>query len=108
MLTCVVFRSDSLAAAGSYFLSLFHIGSMPVWSSQAALYLREYWIILLAAVLCAAPTATWIRKKLTVTANGKLLPLWDCVSTLALLAVFVVAVCFTIKGTYNPFIYFNF
>ncbi len=34
--------------------------------------------------------------------------MWDCVSTLALLAVFVVAVCFTIKGTYNPFIYFNF
>ena len=108
VLTCVVFRSDSLSAAGSYFLSLFHIGSMPVWSSQAALYLREYWVILLGAVLCAAPTATWIRKKLTVTANGKLLPVWDCLSTLALLAVFVVAVCFTIKGTYNPFIYFNF
>ena len=108
VLTCVVFRSDSLSAAGSYFLSLFHIGSMPLWSSQAALYLREYWIILLAAALCAAPTATWLRKKLAVTAGGRLLPVWDCVSTLALLAVFVVAVCFTIKGTYNPFIYFNF
>ena len=70
--------------------------------------LKNIIIIMLAAVLCAAPTATWIRKKLTVTANGKLLPVWDCVSTLALLAVFVVAVCFTIKGTYNPFIYFNF
>ena len=35
VLTSVVFRSDSLSAAGSYFLSLFHIGSMPVWSSQA-------------------------------------------------------------------------
>ena len=65
-------------------------------------------MILLFAVLCAAPTATWLRKRLEKTAHGRLVPLWDVLSMLGLLAVFTSAVCFIVKGTYNPFIYFNF
>lgn len=107
VLTCVVFRAASIGEAWSYFLALFHVG-VPGFSGEFLLYLREYGLILVAAALCAAPTATWLRGKLATVAGGKLLPLWDCAAALCLLLVFLLAVCFIVKGTYNPFIYFNF
>ncbi len=107
VLTCVVFRSESIGQAGTYFMALFHIG-VPGFSGDFSLFFREYAPTILAAVICAAPTATLLRARLARTANGRLLPLWDGAAALCLLGIFVLSVCFIIKGTYNPFIYFNF
>ena len=35
-------------------------------------------------------------------------PMWDGVYGLGLLLIFLAAAAFLVKGTYNPFIYFNF
>lgn len=107
VLTCVVFRSASIGEACTYFMALFHLG-VPSFSGEFSLFFREYALTLLFAALCAAPTATWIRAKLRTIARGTLLPYWDGASVLCLLAVFLLSVCFIVKGTYNPFIYFNF
>ena len=40
--------------------------------------------------------------------SGALLPAWDALSGVCLMAIFLLSVCFIVKGTYNPFIYFNF
>ena len=66
----VLFRADSLAAAGQYLQAMFGLGAGG-WDDLTALYLRENWTVLAAAV-------------------------------------FLVSAAFLIKGTYNPFIYFNF
>lgn len=107
LLTCVLFRSTSIGEAGTYFQALFHIG-VPGFSGDFILYLREYALIIVFAFLCAAPTATWVRRKLTEWNGGWLLPLWDGASAVCMLAVFILSVAFIVKGTYNPFIYFNF
>lgn len=107
LLTCVVFRSASIGEAGAYFQALLHIG-VPGFSGDFILYLREYAPIILFAFVCAAPTATWARRKLAGWKDGRLLPLWHGASAVCLLAIFVLSVAFIVKGTYNPFIYFNF
>lgn len=107
LLTSVFFRADNIGEAWTFFLAMFHVG-VPGFSADFTLYIREYAPILVASLVCAVPAATWLRAKLANRFGGKLLPLWDGAATLCLMAIFILAVCFTIKGTYNPFIYFNF
>lgn len=108
ILTCVVFRSDSLGDAVRYLMDMFHLGAgAALWSAETGLYFRENWIILLGAALASAPTATWIRAKLEKQ-GGTVTAVWDGLCSAATLALFAVSVCLIVKGTYNPFIYFNF
>lgn len=103
----VLFRAESLGAAGRYLGAMVGLGGAP-GAEGAALYLREFAPVLLLAILCVAPVAAWIRDKLAKGRRGRLLILWDVGGAVCLLAIFVLSLCFIIKGTYNPFIYFNF
>ena len=108
ILTCVVFRSDSMGDAVHYLMDMFHLGAgASLWSAETGLYFRENWIILLGAALASAPTATWIRAKLEKR-GGTVTAVWDGLCGAATLVLFAVSVCLIVKGTYNPFIYFNF
>ena len=108
VLVFTVFRADSLTAAASYFQVLFHLGDVPLWSDNVALYLREYGLFILMAALASAPTATAVRSWLEQKAVRPVQWGWSAAGVAALLVCFGAAVCFIIKGTYNPFIYFNF
>ncbi len=107
VLVFVVFRAPSIGEAMTYYKSLVGIG-VPALSGEFFLYLREYGLFLLAGGICAAPTATWARARLAQWREGKLLPVWDTLAVFCLLGSFLLALSFIIKGTYNPFIYFNF
>lgn len=112
ILTCVVFRADSLTAAGQYLTVMFKLGDMNLYSAQAGYYLRQnWWVFLLAAAACA-PTATWLRCQLNRLARRKdlpaLMPVWDCLCAAATVCILLVCAAYLVKGTYNPFIYFNF
>ena len=99
----VLFRADSLAAAGQYLQAMFGLGAGG-WDDLTALYLRENWTVLAASVLFAGPLAPRLRN----WAAKKDSPLLDAGYAVLAAAVFLVSAAFLIKGTYNPFIYFNF
>ena len=99
----VLFRADSLAAAGQYLQAMFGFGAGG-WDDLTALYLRENWTVLAASVLFAGPLAPRLRD----WAAKKDSPLLDAGYAVLAAAVFLVSAAFLIKGTYNPFIYFNF
>ena len=99
----VVFRADSLAQAGEYLLAMFGLGG-PGREGQALLYLRENWLVLLAAAVFSAPTAARLRD----WAAARRWLILDIGYALVLGCLFLVSASFIIKGTYNPFIYFNF
>ncbi len=99
----VLFRADSLAAAGQFLQAMFGFGRGG-WDSLTGLYLRENAPVLLAAAVFSTPAARRLGAR---TADQS--PLWlDMGYAAVLLAVFLVAASFIVKGTYNPFIYFNF
>ena len=103
LLTCVFFRSDSIGAALQYFQAMFGFGA-GLGDGLTVLYLTECWLPLLAAVVFAAPVAPrlrdWVGKRNCVAL--------DLGYALLIAGVFLVSASFIIKGTYNPFIYFNF
>ena len=99
----VLFRAADIGAAGRYLLAMF--GANGWWEGLAAFWSREQLVFLAAGLLFAAPFAPWLRQKV---ARSRLHALWNGLYVAALLALFVVVVVFLAKGTYNPFIYFNF
>ncbi len=110
--TWVLFRADTLGEALRFFAVMFKLDTEAIWSAQTGYYLRQTWFVLVMAALACAPTATWLRTRLSRWAErereGWAMPLWDAACALGLAAVFLVCAAFLVKGSYNPFIYFNF
>jgi len=109
LLMLVPFRSESLAYAGG-FLGALAGANGGAWTGLCTLYLRENAVIGLFALLFCFPFAAWAKEKLYARRIGgrDLSLVWDLLYALGLLGVTVMSVSFLVKGTYNPFIYFNF
>ncbi|MEQ2455878.1 MBOAT family O-acyltransferase [Flavonifractor hominis] len=99
----VLFRADGLAEAGTYLGAMFGFGQ-GLWDGLGTLYLRENLPVLLAAAVFSAPVALRVR----AWAARRDSVLLDAGYAVLAAAVFLVSASFIIKGTYNPFIYFNF
>lgn len=99
----VLFRADGLRAAAGYLCAMFGHGA-GLWSAETGLFLRENWTVLLAGAVFSAPVALKLRD----WAANRQSVLLDLGYGLLVGAVFLVSASFIIKGTYNPFIYFNF
>lgn len=102
----VLFRADSLMSAVAYIQTMF----VPVagwWDDLTILYLLENRVLLALSILFCGPITSWTRRHFTIQRGPQALILELC-QTVALLLIFVLSAAFLIKGTYNPFIYFNF
>ncbi len=105
----VLFRAESLPDAWTYFLSM--LGAHGWASDKALLFLTENAVILAAALLFMVPAAPWLREKLARYDNRLtrvLYPMAGLCASVVLAALLLVCICYLVKGTYNPFIYFNF
>ena len=101
----VVFRAADLPQAVEYLRAM--VGLAPGGlSGGAVLWLGEYAPELAAGLLLAVPTARWVGRKLY--ALRAMRPVWDCCYALGLTAIFLFCTALLVKGSYNPFIYFNF
>ncbi len=99
----VLFRAENLTAAGLYFRSLFGLAGNAFSGGDFALHFNRSLVFLIAAALFSFPVAKTIRAK--ITGRRKAL---DLLYVPAILVLFVVSVSYVVKGSYNPFIYFNF
>ncbi|MDD4715253.1 MAG: MBOAT family protein [Oscillospiraceae bacterium] len=99
----VFFRADNLTAAFHYLGSMIGLWGGSFWSAATTLYLNEFKYFLLAGVLCSTPLFRVLGRRLPQ--KSLLLDTGYSIVTTAILAV---SVAYIIKGTYNPFIYFNF
>ncbi|MGN0507216.1 MAG: MBOAT family O-acyltransferase [Lachnospiraceae bacterium] len=101
-----IFAIEDLGSAVSYLGVMFFTNGVSL-GEHLLFYLKNYGTVLLAAVLFAAPTAVWLKKKaekLRGTA-AKLVSAGVCAVCLVL---FVVTVSYLVADTYNPFLYFRF
>ena len=102
LLALVMFRAGSVSDAGRYYMSLF--GANGLADATALFYLRENWLYLLLGVIFCAPVDELARRRVRGRAGAAL----ETARSSALLVLFVISVTYLVKGTYNPFIYFNF
>lgn len=103
----VIFRSDSMGAACGYFKAMFGASGAGLMPGETVFYLKNNIVMFAAAVAFSLPTAPLVRKK--IQSSGKAAQRTSsALYTAALFLLFIVAVSYMIKGSYNPFIYFNF
>lgn len=101
----VVFRAEDLPHAVEYLGAM--VGLAPGGlSGGTALWLNEYAPELALGLILAVPTARWLGKKLYTL--RPLRPIWDGCYAIGLAAILVFCAALLVKGSYNPFIYFNF
>ena len=102
----LVFRAESLSAAADYFRNMLCVGTTAV-DETFWYYIGNYSAFLIAAAVFALPVAPQLRKKVDAL-RGTPRAICDAVYTVGLIALFAASVAFVVKGSYNPFIYFNF
>ncbi len=107
LISWVFFRADSLGSAISYLKYMFGIGDMPVSSPLTTLYFKENLSIFIIGILAALPFSTWMKRWYAMKSK-KVQKAMKGLAMLILAILFFTAVSYLVKGTYNPFIYFNF
>ena len=103
ILAWVMFRAENVSEGLRFIGNMFGIGAAGFADKVFFNYLWNGKLVLLAAVIFAAPVAPAIKKKLS--RYGELA---EAGEALLLLAIFLLSMFVTVSSTYNPFIYFNF
>ena len=102
----VLFRSENLIEARKYFSNMFGMNGNSLWSDYTYMFFKENIIFWVAAVVFSTPVARkcneYLIKKCVFYREISL------IYPIAIMGLFFVCVCYLVKGTYNPFIYFNF
>ena len=98
----VVFKAESLTAAVTYFKNMLGMNSNGLTDINSFFYLKENIYFYIAALIFSFPIAGFISKKLEGNKYA------DIAYPIVITTFFLIAVSYAIKGSYNPFIYFNF
>jgi len=104
----VIFRASSLSEAFYYIGCMFSSGTT---GNMFLFYLREYAVYFILAIIASVPVVPAIKKRLIGSGGhtSESQPVWwQIVSGTVLVVIFAISVSFIVKGSYNPFIYFNF
>lgn len=100
----VIFRSDSLAQAASYIHSMFSFGAH---CPALGFLLHQNIAYFVIAIIASVPLMPHLRQSIEAR-TAAVQTAWQILTGVALILMFVVSVSFIVKGSYNPFIYFNF
>lgn len=103
----VLFRADDIGCAMDYVSVLFGGCNAPLTDKFAIAFWQENKFYFFFGILFSMPVATKISEilnKLEGTAKKAVTVIYPIV----MLAAFIFAMSYLIKGAYNPFIYFNF
>lgn len=101
----VLFRSDSVTHAVTYFSRLFGAGAVGGIDPSARLYFHDNMILLLVAIVGSTPLARTVTRKMLAKCN---LLLQSVIKGLFVAALLGLCTVYLVNATYNPFIYFRF
>ena len=110
MMGWVVFRAASIEDAFRYYGIMFGFKaggeSLPFVTETAKFYLMDNLPILIICVIACMPVVKAAGEFAARSEAGT--RVWGAVTGVFLAAVFLVCVSYSVNGSYNPFIYFNF
>jgi len=100
--TTTMFRQSSVTEGVRYWGALIGLGEGG-WNVGSLYFLRENLLLLVIAILCAFPIGEWLSRK------AKHWGIWGEAGRAVLtLAALIAVTALMARGSYNPFIYFNF
>lgn len=104
----MIFRCDTLYLLKECFRDLFLLNKNSLYNAESLWVLKEYWFFLVFGLFFATPIASNMWKRL-FTSKSKVIWLFSNIAYCALMCLGIfVAFLSLIRGSYNPFIYFNF
>lgn len=104
MLGWIVFRAPSLNIAIRYILALVPTQGHCTLDELGLLLLSEYGMTMILGAVFSVPIIPTIKRQLKEK-NNAILPY---ISVIISLGLFLLSLSYIVKGSYNPFIYFNF
>lgn len=107
----VLFRSESIGAAGTYLARMFGVGAVYFSDAVALKWFSDYGAFLALGMVLSMPLKMWLEKsteKLPRNADRAICTACVYFKPIAVAAVFVLCIAFMPSTNYNPFIYFNF
>lgn len=102
MVCWVIFRADSIAAAGRYLGNMFGFGAVDGIDEVFLFYIRNFKVWLVVAIMGCIPWSV----KLQECFGEK--SLWQFGKELVKIAILLISISYLLRGAYNPFVYFNF
>ncbi|MBP3339959.1 MAG: MBOAT family protein [Lachnospiraceae bacterium] len=109
MIAMVIFKCENTAQLILYMKDMFGLGHNGFYSPTVVMFIKEYGIVFIAAILCALPLRDFFESKLENCRNGKVIKgIYHICYIVGMFALIVFSVAVLAKGGYNPFIYFNF
>ncbi|MBP7913180.1 MAG: MBOAT family protein, partial [Proteocatella sp.] len=105
----VLFRSAGITEAIDYIRSMLGMGSGAATEPIAVLYLHDYRFAYIAGIIACFPVISRAKAFYDRRKSDRICCAAIELSFISALAVlFLISASYLIKGTYNPFIYFNF
>ena len=104
----VFFRAKDLYQASVYLKNLVGLGGNSFLNDMTGFLLHEYWIFLVLGAVLSLPVAKKVNTYLVNPRSGKLGAMASWLYPAAMFALYLVCVSYIVRGSYNPFIYFNF
>lgn len=102
----IIFRSDSIGNAVIYIQKMFGLKNMAVVNDISYLYIKENVVTILIGIIFSFPISRKINDVLEKHyAENKI---FEVGKNFGLAIILMFSISFLVKGTYNPFIYFNF
>ena len=99
----VLFRTTTLAGCFTYLKAMFGLNSLPIIDVNFTRYLSEKLIYFIAGIIFSIPTYTYLNNFINKHKKVSYI-----ISPALMTFLFLITISFLVKGTYNPFIYFNF
>ena len=87
---------------------MFGVGTNLIWTDTVWMFLKEYGVFFAAGILFSMPVGKRYNKLIV---EGKMRGATVAINAfypILMMGVFLVGVTYLVKGSYNPFIYFNF
>ena len=103
----VLFRSENVSAAFDYIGSMFGLAGNGFLSDETLLYGSNYYMTFVIGIFASLPIVPFLKKKIS-TLPARSVSVIEVVEIIILFVFFFIALSYMVKGTYSPFIYFNF
>ena len=106
LISFVIFSGNGLSGAMADLGNMFGAGGISFWSGETAYYLRNYGVVLVAAILGSTPLVKTAVLKLKEKKAGALV--CDILEPVFVVVMLLVVTAYFVDGSFSPFLYFRF
>ena len=101
----IFFRSDSIKDAFIYIINIFNFTNRGLVNGQALYFIKEYLLFYIIAILSSLKVFANFKDVFITDKENKIYVIFSNIFPAILL---VICTIYIVKGSFNPFIYFNF